>query len=123
MRTVADSTIRSAFHGLHSLDSNDHWQSYRHRFATNAPDSYAQQLEALASSSLDLSLLHSLGIPGVVLTGRHDAIWGPACGQTVAERLGVPFEVVDGAAHLPPLQNPAAVESVIRRLAGSRLGS
>lgn len=57
--------------------------------------------------------LAATGIPVLVAHGRDDDAWTPAEQREMAERLGAAYAVVDGAAHSPAVENPAATAAVL----------
>jgi 3-oxoadipate enol-lactonase len=119
MRAVADMSFRNAFRGLEEVESNGAWQEYRQRFIANAPVPYAMQSEALAAFVLGDEHFASIRVRTLVLTGRHDFIWPPEVGRALAARLpNAEFDVVERAAHFPPIQDADGVaERVTRFLA------
>jgi 2-hydroxymuconate-semialdehyde hydrolase len=57
--------------------------------------------------------LRRIGIPVTLLWGRNDRMTPPALARAASTRLGWPLHVVDGAAHVPHLEQP---ESFVDRL-------
>jgi 3-oxoadipate enol-lactonase len=107
MRAVADVSFRNAFRGLPEADSRPEWRAYKSRFICNAPMAYALQSDALAGCDLTDEDFARITVRTLVLTGRNDFIWPPAVGEALAARLpNAQFEVVEEAAHFPPLQAP-----------------
>lgn len=53
--------------------------------------------------------LSRTGVPAMVAAGEHDDAWSLAEQRDMAERLGVPFESIPGAAHSPNVEAPAAL--------------
>jgi pimeloyl-ACP methyl ester carboxylesterase len=53
--------------------------------------------------------------PGPILVawGEHDDAWSPAEQEDMANRLGVPFEVIPDAVHSPAVENPDATAKVL----------
>jgi 3-oxoadipate enol-lactonase len=116
MRAVADTSYRNAFRGLDGVDTNPLWQMHRRRFIANAPVPYAMQSEALAGFRLDDTDFARIDVRTLVLTGRHDFIWDPDVGRSLAEKLpNAEFEVIERAAHFPPLQNADAFADLVLR--------
>ncbi|HEY0638930.1 MAG TPA: alpha/beta hydrolase [Pseudonocardiaceae bacterium] len=63
--------------------------------------------------------LAARAVPAFVACGAGDDAWPVATQRDMAERLGVPFALVEGAAHSPNVENPAALLDVLLpRLAG-----
>jgi 3-oxoadipate enol-lactonase len=116
MRVVADMSFRNAFRRLEGVETNAAWQEYKQRFIANAPVPYAMQSEALAAFALSDADFGRVTTCALVLTGRHDFIWPPDTGKSLAARLpNAQFHVVERAAHFPPLQNPDAVAEQVQR--------
>lgn len=121
MRAVADASFSNAFRGVEGLETNTLWQEYKRRFIANAPIAYAMQSEALASFRLDDSDYARITTRTLVLTGCHDFIWHPEIGRSLAARLpNASFDVIEGAGHFPPLQNPDAVAERLQRFLETR---
>jgi pimeloyl-ACP methyl ester carboxylesterase len=60
--------------------------------------------------------LAGLGVPAVVVHGRHDRARSPRQGQELAEQLpNAEFRLVD-AGHTPVYETPAAVAAAVRDL-------
>ena len=59
--------------------------------------------------------LSTIHVPTLVLSGEHDRATPPALGRELAAEIrGARFEVIAGAAHLPPLEQPAAMSAAIQ---------
>ncbi len=73
-------------------------------------------LTAMRDRPDSTSLLSTLAdIPTLVVVGEHDEISSRDQSQGLAEAIpGARFEVIDGAAHLPPLEQPRATTMVLR---------
>jgi pimeloyl-ACP methyl ester carboxylesterase len=68
--------------------------------------------EALLSSLAD--------IPTVVMVGESDALTPPEQARTLAEAIpGARLEVIPGAGHLPPLEQPEEVTRRLREFLGA----
>jgi 3-oxoadipate enol-lactonase len=107
MRAVADMSFRNAFRSLPDAESRPEWRDYKARFICNAPIAYALQSEALAGCHLNDDDFANIKVRTLALTGRNDFIWPPAVGEALAAKLSnARFEVVENAAHFPPLQAP-----------------
>lgn len=58
--------------------------------------------------------LPSIAVPTLVLVGEHDVITPPAGAREMAAAIpGARFEIIPGAGHLAPYENPAAANRVI----------
>jgi 3-oxoadipate enol-lactonase len=110
MASVAEGTFNNAFSGMRSPGENPAWAEYRRQFLGNSPESYAMHSEALARMDLSVQEIARIQCPALVLSGRHDFLWGPETGRALASKLPhARFEVIEDAAHFPPIQNPKAV--------------
>ncbi|MDP9021476.1 MAG: alpha/beta hydrolase [Actinomycetota bacterium] len=58
-------------------------------------------------------VVEQLKQPIVAISGSEDSLTGPDTMRPLAERVGARLEVVDGAAHLPPIERPQAVNDVL----------
>lgn len=109
MRVVAEASFRNAFKGLDPTSSGS-WGPYLERFTCNPPISYALHSEALAAFQMTDADYARVRTQTLALTGEHDFIWPPATGQALAAKIeGAEFEVIENAAHFPPLQRTAVV--------------
>jgi pimeloyl-ACP methyl ester carboxylesterase len=62
------------------------------------------------------------GLPTLAMVGAEDVITPPEVVRAMAERIpGAEFEVVEGAGHLPPVEQPAATTDRLRRFLGPLL--
>lgn len=110
MRAVVDQSFKNAFRGLPEPDRNPEWVAYRQQFLSNPPHSYAMHSEALAGMNLEPADFAQVQCQTLGLTGKHDFIWPPAVGKDLVSRLTrAHFEVVENAAHFPPIQDPQHV--------------
>lgn len=57
--------------------------------------------------------LQRTGVPALVVTGAGDDAWSVPEQRDMAERLRVPFALVEGAAHSPNTENPAGLLEVL----------
>lgn len=74
---------------------------------------YLAACAALRDADLN-SVLPSLRIPALVVTGGHDVATPPALGRALAEQLPrARFASVRDAAHLPPVEQPAALVTLL----------
>ena len=62
------------------------------------------------------SQLHRIRCPVLVLSGEHDVATPPAQGRELAAAIpGARFELIPGAAHLPPLERPEIFNAAVER--------
>lgn len=119
MRAIASGNLRNAFRGMADPELHPEAGIYNARFTCCAPTGYSQQAEALAGYSLTDEHLAKVTTPTLVLTGGNDVIWPPATGEALVASLpNATFEVVEGAAHFPPLQAPRWVANRVANFVG-----
>lgn len=82
--------------------------SLRRRFLANDPDGLKIMGNELLNAIDRTDELAKSGLPLLVLHGVTDDAWLPAEQREMAERLGADYVVIEGAAHSPALENPAA---------------
>ena len=81
----------------------------------SSPDAYAGQITALLNRPNALSVLPSITVPTLLLSGSEDA-WSPISQhQTMSHRIAhaTLFEI-HGAGHMAPAERPAAVAVALR---------
>jgi pimeloyl-ACP methyl ester carboxylesterase len=62
---------------------------------------------------------HRIAAPTLIVWGRQDRIIAPAYAQEFAQRIaGAKIALIDGAGHLPQLEQPAAVTKAVRGFLG-----
>jgi len=111
VRAVAEPTFKTAFRGL-TEPADKSWTAYRHQFLSYAADCYAMHCEALANVKFDPAGFGKISCPTLALTGKNDVIWSPSAGEKLAASIpNARFEVVENAAHLPPIQDVAGVSA------------
>jgi len=116
MHVVAPASLKNSFRGLIEGAPPPAYRAYRDQFLSNPPEGYAMHSEALAGMSVADEAFGRIGCPTLVLTGRNDFIWPPDVGQALAAKVpGAQFEVVEGAAHFPPIQQTAHVVERVRQ--------
>ena len=105
MRNVALASLQNSFRGLLDSEPPAYYLRYRDQFIATSPQGYVMHSEALAAMDLKDEDFARVTCPTLVATGRNDFIWPPEVGQALANRLpNAVFEVVENAAHFPPLQ-------------------
>jgi pimeloyl-ACP methyl ester carboxylesterase len=81
-----------------------------HRWLSNDPVSLRAMATALTTEpdrTEELrDLLRRTGLPCFLAAGEDEDVWPCALQRETAERLGVPFAAIPGAAHSPNTQNP-----------------
>ena len=116
MYPVAEVSLKNSFRGLSEGEALPAYLAYRARFLSNPPEGYAMHSEALADMAISDEEFRGVSCPTLVLTGRNDFIWPPESGQALAAKLPrARFEVVEGAAHFPPVQQARVVADRVRQ--------
>jgi len=88
------------------------------------PEGLVQASLAMAFRREAVSLLGELALPTLVVAGEHDAIAPPDEMRAMAERIpGAAFGVIAGAAHLAPLEQPAAFNRLLAPFVAAALSS
>lgn len=79
-----------------------------------SPEVVSTTLRALASRPDRTDELAKIRVPTLITVGEHDAISPPAEMKAMAERIPhALFKIIPGSGHLPPIENPAAVNDAI----------
>src|SRR4030088_640995 len=81
----------------------------------STPDSYAGQVTALLNRPEALSVLPTIGVPTLLLSGSDDT-WSPVSQQeTIRRRIphATLFEI-HGAGHMAPIERPEPVAVALR---------
>jgi 3-oxoadipate enol-lactonase/4-carboxymuconolactone decarboxylase len=77
------------------------------------PESYAQCCEAIAAMDLRADL-RRIAVPTLVIAGAQDPATPPEHGELIAAGiLGTRLEIIDAAAHVAPLEQPARVAALL----------
>jgi 3-oxoadipate enol-lactonase / 4-carboxymuconolactone decarboxylase len=85
-----------------------------------APEGYAGAGEAIARCDLS-ERTHGLSVPTLVLVGDQDGATSPACAEALREAIaGASLEIIANAAHIPTVEQPAAVAGAILRFLAPR---
>lgn len=82
---------------------------------STAPEAIAAAQRAMAARPDSTPLLASPSVPTLVIVGAEDALATPAEMEAMARAIpGARFEKIPQAGHMAPLEQPAAVNAVIR---------
>jgi pimeloyl-ACP methyl ester carboxylesterase len=76
------------------------------RFLNNHPVSLREMTLHLTRAPDDLEALAATGVPVLVAFGAADDGWPTALQRDMADRLGAPLAVIDGAGHSPAAERP-----------------
>lgn len=91
-------------------------EAYLHRrFLANSPESLAAICQLLAEAPDRRSELAELDLPIRVLRGAADDAWPHGVQDAVAAAVGTRVQVIDGAAHSPAVEQPAATRDALVR--------
>lgn len=84
--------------------------------AATPPEGAAAALRAMAARPDSSGTLRGLGRPVLVVVGEEDSITPPEEARRMAEAAGgAPVEVVPGAGHMTPVEQPEALAAALRR--------
>ena len=88
-----------------------------HRIMANtAPKGVAAALEALRNRTDFTPALGQIDLPTLIVVGEQDVITPPAGARAMHAAIrGSVLEVIPGAGHVPPLEQPAAFSRVMRQ--------
>jgi 3-oxoadipate enol-lactonase/4-carboxymuconolactone decarboxylase len=84
------------------------WEGCRHMLARQPVEGYVGTCAALRDADLRDSV-GAITVPVLVLAGREDTSVTVEAAQSLAERLGASFGVIEGSGHLPPVEQPQVV--------------
>ena len=80
-----------------------------------APEGYAGAAEAIAAADVAVTT-RRLRVPALVLVGEHDAATPRAAAEALRDGIdGARLEVLRDAAHIPTVEQPAAVTDALNR--------
>ncbi|MFC8598594.1 alpha/beta fold hydrolase [Isoptericola sp. NPDC057191] len=96
---------------LASLDADTRF--LRDRSVATSTDNLLGAIDVLADVRDVTPDLAAAGLPVLVAHGVDDAAWPQPWQRAMAERLGARYAVVDGAGHLPNVENPAATADLL----------
>ena len=78
---------------------------------------YARQIEAVLERIDQRSVLATIGIPTLVITGADDAMIPASCAQAISASIrNSVLRVIPNCGHLPPIEKPQAVADLLREL-------
>ncbi|MBV9539144.1 MAG: 3-oxoadipate enol-lactonase [Acidisphaera sp.] len=79
-----------------------------------SPEGYAGAAEAIARADL-AARTRTLTMPALVLVGERDEATPPTSGEALAQAIkGARFQMLPNAAHIPTVEQPAAVTEAMR---------
>ncbi len=86
---------------------------FAERFLAGAPEMLAGMGVAIRSEPDRVAELAATGVRTMVVHGDADDAWPPPVQEEMARQLGARYEVVAGAAHSAPVENPAGLLPVL----------
>ncbi len=115
LESVADAIIARWFPRDFAAREPELLRGCRNRLVRTPRDGYLAACAALRDGDLG-SRLREIAAPTLVLSGEFDAVSPPDLGQALAAGLpAARWELIAGSGHLPPLEQPAAFISALRR--------
>lgn len=91
-------------------------EAWHRIMASTAPKGVAAALEALRNRTDFTPSLGQINLPTLIVVGEQDVITPPAGAKAMHAAIrGSVLEVIPGAGHVPPLEQPAAFGRVMRR--------
>jgi 3-oxoadipate enol-lactonase len=101
----------------------DRIEATRQVMQATPPESIAAALRAMADRPNSTERLNQLDVPTLLVCGEHDQITSVAEMSEMATQIrGCRLAVIPGAGHMAPLEQPDAVNLVLREFLGSVLG-
>ncbi|MBW3548674.1 MAG: alpha/beta fold hydrolase [Actinobacteria bacterium] len=102
-------------HVVHDLDvvrrdEGDRWEALADyavsRAAVPSVKQAMRQLPRSGTRRIPEAALHDLAVPTALVWGRHDRLVPLAIAEAAQARLGWPLHVIEGAGHLPHVEQP-----------------
>lgn len=90
-------------------------EQWRSRMAATSPQGIAAALRGMAARPDSEPLLRELGLPVLVVVGAEDQITPVEGAREMAQAAGGALEIVPGAGHITPVENPDAVAGALQR--------
>lgn len=91
-------------------------QKWHGIMAGTSPKGVAAALDALRNRSDFTPTLGQIDVPTLIVVGEHDVITPPAGARAMHAAIrGSSLDVIPGAGHVPPLEQPAAFGRVLRQ--------
>lgn len=92
-------------------------EALRQMMLAQGAETAVRQMRAIMGRSDHRAVLAALQIPVRVLCGQHDRVTPPALAQELAQLVpGARLSLVEGAGHMLPLEQPAALVSALHSL-------
>ncbi len=112
--SVVEAMVPKLFAEATIKEKPDLVASFRTLMEKTPAQGVAGALRAMAVRPDQTGRLGEIRVPSLVVVGEHDVITPPEGGRRMAEALPAGrFEIIPGAGHLSPCENPEAVNAVI----------
>lgn len=112
--SIADSIMQRWFSGPYRKPDNPDFVGYTAMLTRTTIDGYAGTCAALRQSDLTEST-GKLKLPALCIVGDEDGSTPPALVKSLSDLIeGSQYEIVEGAGHLPCIEKPEKVSSLIR---------
>ncbi len=111
---VLEIAVRRIFTEAYLADHPDEGEERRRVLRTADPEAFVRACQTLIDLDLrgEVAAIHN---PTLVVVGSEDSATPPEMGRDLASRIpGARFEVIEGLAHAPQLQDPEAFLAVVR---------
>jgi 3-oxoadipate enol-lactonase len=90
-------------------------ERWREQMAANPPEGVAAALRAMAVRPDSFDTLRGLSVPVMIVVGEEDAITPPSAAREMAAAApGARLEIVPGAGHLTPVEQPDRFAELLR---------
>ena len=112
---IPDATCASLLTEKSVREQDYLWRHHREMVVHNNPSGVAAAACGMAERADFSKLLPEIRVPTLVLVGEFDVLSTPARMKALADTIpGAQFVQIPDAAHLAPMENPAAVNNAIR---------
>lgn len=109
---LADGVLARWFAPAFHRDHADQLAVWRNMLCRTTRDGYAGCCAAIAGADLT-EATRALDLPAIAMVGSEDGATPPELVRATADLMGAPFHLIDGAGHLPCVENPARVAALI----------
>lgn len=107
VEAFGDNFLKAAFHEATFAEKPDAVAGIRAVVRGTSPLAVAGTLIALAGRTDSTPSLFRIGVPTLIMVGRHDALTPPSASQAMKEKIpGAELHVIPDAGHLSNLENP-----------------
>lgn len=116
-------------HVLHDLvavrrDAGDRWEALAayavSRAVVPSAKQAMRQLPRSGTKRIPEAALHDLAVPTALVWGRHDRLVPLAIAEAAHARRGWPLHVIEGAGHLPHVEQPDRFVDAVTAVTGRR---